>query len=182
MINHKMEFLSRIKVEPEEESLNFTWGAELIPEKTIDRNELVLSVSVGGTYDIVEKYAIHAHPNDYPYKKQTKYITFRYPDGGKKKVVYEIVETLEIDITNWESVFAERVFAENVEERLSSYILERMKEFNYEKNIPYKYYILNKIIELNNNTRPLKNNAGGWYYKLEDLLSTEDIIHTTRFK
>lgn len=182
MINHEMDFLSRIKAKSEEDSLNFTWGAELNPRKTIDRNEVVLSVSVGGTYGIVEKYAIHAHPNDYPYKQQTKYITFRYPNGGEMKVVYEIVETLEIDITNWESIFIERVFAKNVEERLRGYILERMKGFNYEKNIPYKYYILNKVIELNNNPRPPKNNAGGWYYKLDDLLNTEDIVHTIRFK
>jgi HKD family nuclease len=160
--------------------LNYSWGAEL-KDKKLDEEEIVLSVSIGGTYDIVEKYAIHAHPNHYNYKTTTNYITFRYPNGGQMKHVYEIVETLEIDISGWETEIRDLNFSDRVKSRLENYIIDRSKGFNYERSGPYKFYILKERIELPNGPRPLKNNAGGWYYRLGNLIDSEDgIVHTVK--
>ncbi|KOR86029.1 hypothetical protein AM233_19895 [Bacillus sp. FJAT-22058] len=72
-IDMKKQYKSSIDRDP---ILNYTWGADLQNDKQLNEEEIVLSVSIGGTYDIVEKYAIHAHPNDYNYKTPTKYIMF----------------------------------------------------------------------------------------------------------
>ncbi|MGX2960669.1 phospholipase D family protein [Peribacillus sp. JNUCC 23] len=181
MINIEIEMKKHIKPTIEQDPrLNYSWGAELLTNKQLDEEAIVLSVSIGGTYDIVEKYAIHAHPYDYPYKTPTKYITFRYPNGGQMKSVYEIVETLEIDLSSWRRVIEERGFPKVIENRLVNYIIDRKSGFDYEKAVPYKFYILNEIYELLNCPRPPKNNAGGWYYRLGDLISAKDIINTIK--
>jgi len=174
-IEMKKYFKPTIEQDPR---LNYSWGAELITYKPLDEDEVILSVSIGGTYDIVEKYAIHAHPYDYTYRTPMKFITFRYPNGGQMKCVYEIVEKIEIDVSDWKRVINERDFSEVVENRLSNYIIDRKNGFGYEKSVPYKFYILNKIYELPNCPRPPNNNAGGWYYRLGDLLNAEDIVNT----
>lgn len=181
MIEIEIEMKKHLKKSIEQDSrLKYSWGAELLATDKLNKEATVLSVSVGGTYDIVEKYAIHAHPNDYSYKK-TNYITFRYPNGGRMKNVYEIVKTLEIDVSNWKDTLKEQDFSADVKQRLTNYIIDRKNGFKYEKNMPYKFYILNKKYELSNCPRPPKNNAGGWYYRLGDLMNAEDIVNTSKY-
>lgn len=181
MINIEIEMKKHLESYIEQDPKSkYSWGAELLTNVPLNEEAVVLSVPIGGTYNIVEKYAIHAHPYDYPYKTQTKYITFRYPNGGQMKSVYEIVETLEIDVSDWRRVIEERDFSKAIENRLVNYLIDRKNGFNYEKAVPYKFYILDEKYELPNCPRPTRNNSGGWYYRLGDLISAVDIVHTTK--
>ncbi|WP_379969179.1 phospholipase D family protein [Ectobacillus sp. sgz5001026] len=143
MINIEIEMKNHLKSSIKQDArMNYSWGAELLNNNSLDEEAIVLSVSIGGTYDIVE--------------------------------------TLEIDISDWKRVIEERDFSEAVKNRLVSYIIERKNGFNYEKSVPYKFYILNERYELHNCPRPPKNNTGGWYYSVGDLLSAEDIVYTIK--
>ncbi|XWN52114.1 hypothetical protein L0P96_13335 [Anoxybacillus flavithermus] len=61
-----------------------------------------------------------------------------------------------------------------------NYMIDRKNGFGFEKAVPYKFYILNEKYQFSNCPRPPKNNAGGWYYRLGDLLSAEDIVYTVK--
>lgn len=181
MIDIEIEMKKHLKSSVEQDPrLTYSWGAKLLTNNDLDEEEIVLSVPIGGTYDIVEKYDIHAHPYNYPYKTKMKYLTFRYPNGGQMKCVYEIVETLVIDMSNWNRIIEEKNFSEDVKERLINYIFDRQKGFDYEKDVPYKHYILSEKYKLSNTPKPPKNNPGGWYYRLGDLLNAETFVDTVK--
>ncbi|KOR86030.1 hypothetical protein AM233_19900 [Bacillus sp. FJAT-22058] len=97
------------------------------------------------------------------------------------KRLYEIGETIDIDISDWKTCIDNQNFSEDVKNRLEYYITDRSKDFKYEKSVPYKFYILKEKLELPIFPRPPKNNSGGWYYRLVDLLNNEDgIVRTIR--
>lgn len=178
LINKEIELKKNQKPVEQDPRMNFTWGAKL---STNNVDTIVLSVSAGGTYDLVEEFAIHAHPNtsNYSYKK-TEYITFRKRNGGHMDTIYKIIDTFSINVPNWKVEIDKLNFSENVIERISNYIIKRTSGFTFEKDEPYKFYILEKMYDLPNNPRPPKNNPGGWYYQLEDLLNAVDTVNTIK--
>ncbi|MFP7492967.1 phospholipase D family protein [Terribacillus saccharophilus] len=180
MIEQEVDFKKNYtKIESKDTRLDFKFGAILGNKTSWDEDEIVLSVSIGGTYDLVEKYAVHAHPNteEYKYKNMENLITFRYPSGGQMKAIYEIIDTLEIDVSNWRKRLESLDYSEDIKHRLSEYILERQQGFQFEKTIYFKFYILESKLNLTHFPRPNRNNAGGWYYRLGDLLN-ESIVNT----
>lgn len=141
----------------------------------------ILSVPAGKTWDIVEKFNVHAHPNKSPYNyKSSIYITFRKSNGGRMNRLYKIDEMFVLN--PHDDTFIEEYFVNDVyyRDRVLNYIKDRKAGmgFNYEGS--YRFYILNErdYIDLNHEPRPRQNNPGGRYYKLSELLSGKEIVST----
>lgn len=181
MIDLELEMKKNLVPIIQDPKLSFTWGATLSNGNVLDKNAIVLSVSIGGTYEIVEKFGIHSHPEGYRYKP-TKYITFRYPNGGHMKNVYEILGIVTLRMKHWQSDLEIHKLSIDVQERLHNYIIERESGFKFEKDEPYKFYILEEKLALPNNPRPNINNSGGWYYLLDDLINANGIVNTLNNK
>ncbi|MBA4601643.1 hypothetical protein [Thermoactinomyces mirandus] len=66
--------------------------------KEFDSDEVVLSVPAGGTYQLIRRHLIHAHPNhrNYSYSKLKHLITFRQAGGGRMDAIYYIDSTFVI--------------------------------------------------------------------------------------
>ncbi|MCP1495099.1 HKD family nuclease [Peribacillus frigoritolerans] len=158
--------------------LSYSWGAELNihDRKRIDLNEVVLSVSVGGTHQLVSKYLIHAHPNDRNYNQLNDLITFRQSEGGRMAAVYYIESTTVIDPFKWKEALEELDYSVSVKDRIHKYIIERSIGFGFEKPISFKFYILTLAEDLHHEPRPKTNNAGPRYYTLGDLLNRNEYI------
>lgn len=151
----------------------------------VNNNDLVLSVPAGGTFDLIEKYHVHAFPNkkSYNYKK-TFYITFRQKGGGMMRRVYKIVEKIKMNPHIHNSIKSSLETNPMYAGRLKGYITERIKDFGFEQGDEYLFYLLSteEIIDLPHLPRPQANNAGPRYYSLSTLTSGNEIIHSKSVK
>jgi phosphatidylserine/phosphatidylglycerophosphate/cardiolipin synthase-like enzyme len=132
------------------EKVNYTWGSELTSDK-IDQNSIVLSVPVGSTIHLIEKYFVHAHPISSGYNyTPTKYITFRRPNGGVMARIYDINKTFPIPMKEWRQEIENIEMSDSVKENLINYIVKRYRDFEFDKAPEYKFYILSLLCDLPN--------------------------------
>ncbi|MBT2700433.1 phospholipase D family protein [Bacillus sp. ISL-40] len=152
--------------------LSYSWGAALniSSSKQRDLSEIVLSVSVGGTHELVSKYLIHAHPDDRNYNQLKDLITFRQAEGGRMAAIYNIDSTFVIDPVNWIEELGGLNYSLSKKNRVQKYIIDRTEGFGFEKPIKFKFYLLSLVEDLLHEPRPKANNAGPRYYKFGDLL------------
>src|SRR5687768_1478336 len=104
------------------------------------RMDLVLSVPVGTTIDLVEKYGVHAYPESYNYRHQdVNYITFR-PAGGEMDAIYTIVRRFKSrpDAPD----ILKRASPED-HERLAGYIRDRYAAQFFDDE-EYRFFILSQ--------------------------------------
>lgn len=149
-------------------------------------NNIAISISAGSTIDIIYKTRIHAHPNDnnrYPYTNEKYlYYTFREKKGIMRKV-FSAKQIIILNPFNKEAIKYLDV-DDDVKIRLNQYIIERenlserKKRFVYpEDNIDYKFYVLDKEINLPNIVR--KPNVQGYtFFEIYDLFNGDDVIPT----
>ncbi|MFC3885575.1 phospholipase D-like domain-containing protein [Bacillus songklensis] len=158
--------------------LSYSWGADLNigSSKQWDLNEVVLSVSVGGTHKLVSEFLIHAHPNDRNYNQLKDLISFRQAEGGRMAAVYYIESTFVIDLFNWREELEGLNYSASVKDRIQKYIIERSEGFGFEKPITFKFYILSLVEGLPHEPRPRTNNAGPRYYTLGDLVNGKEYV------
>lgn len=139
----------------------------------------VLSVPAGDTFEIIEKYNIHACPNTQSYNyKSSLFITFRKKKGGEMKKIYGIGDVIILnpnDISQLESI---KELDLKYIDRLLNYIEERKQGLGFRKAEEYRFYILSESnrITLTHCPKPPSNNPGGWYYKLSEVLSGKEYI------
>ncbi|MFD1886717.1 hypothetical protein [Paenibacillus wenxiniae] len=142
----------------------------------------VLSVAAGDTILLTKKHFVHACPHHlqgYQYKPST-FITFRAANGGEMEFLYKIKDIVVIDPYALDLDEALKGVEADFAKRIKSYHADRLITkigFEY-KNEPYRFYNLdqNNIIELKHLPKPQKNNAGGWYYTVEKLVSGDKIV------
>lgn len=148
---------------------------------TESESSIVLSVAAGQTIHLIEKCFVHAHPisNGYNYTP-TKYITFRQANGGVMNKIYNIDRTFPIEMKSWERDINQFDIPENIKKELTMYITSRYKDFDFDKAPKYKFYLLRLLCELPNNPHPPSNNAGGWYYNLNDLKESTGVVNTIK--
>lgn len=169
------------KNQEENEQIMETWGADLKMTQTVNEDAVVLSVPAGGTIHLIDKYLVHAHPISRGYNySSTNHITFRRKNGGVMDKVYQIDKTLELEMDLWKSEIGEIGICNKIEERLTNYIVDRYRDFEFDKAPRYKFYILSLYCELPNEPHPPANNAGGWLYNLKNLQESTDYVHTIR--
>lgn len=153
------------------------WGA-IIPDVN-STNERVLSVPAGKTFDIVDRYHIHAHPDSKSYNyAKTNYISFRQSGGGAMKSIFTIDETFLINMEDWENEIQKLQLDPLIKIQLTGYINERMDGLKFEQASIYKFYHLKHYCSLPNHPHPERNNPGGWYYSLNELLTSDGIVET----
>lgn len=137
----------------------------------------VLSVAAGKTFDIINKYNIHACPSSYSYKTPI-YITFRNKGGGSMDTLYKIDDILLLNPNNgsYKTMLENSNF--EYSERLLGYIEERKSKWMFEKSEDYRFYILSETeqITLKHHPKPKANNTGARYYSFAELLSGEPIV------
>ena len=156
-------------------------------DKDINFNEItyereVISIPAADTINLIYKYGIHAHPNDYnryPYKKSLFY-TFREKNGVMTKL-YELNTTIILNpnkISEIDSLDVD-IF---IKERLKNYINERENKFSFDdKESEYKFYILNNPIELVNEIAlPNQNNQS--YFTIEEVFSGKRYVDRCNYK
>jgi HKD family nuclease len=158
--------------------LSYSWGAALKKSNTVqkDLNEVVLSVSVGGTQQLVSRYLVHAHPDDRNYNRLKNLISFRKAEGGQMDAIYRIDSTFIIDPVYWRQEVNLLDYPSSVKSRIYNYIIERSTGFGFEKPIKFKFYILSLEEELPHAPRPKTNNAGHRYYSYGELLDRNEYI------
>lgn len=167
----------------EKVKINDSWGANLKSEELVDENSPILSVPAGDTIHLIEKYFIHAHPvaKGYNYTP-TQYIAFRKRKGGVMDAVYRIIQTFPLEMKEWRNEIEKIGISETFEVNLINYILNRYKDFGFDKAPKYKFYLLSLLSELPNEPYPLANNPGGWVYSLKDLKESNGHVRTIRQK
>lgn len=154
--------------QPNQPKHTHTWGAEL--ENSNASETVVLSVSAGDTWEIINQFSIHAHPvkRGFNYRK-TDFITFRKKNGGVMSAIYKINSTFELNMNDWlndvESLNLEPIIKAN----LINYITARYSGLGFESSYPYKFYLLEQYIPLPHMPRPATNNVGARYYSIEAL-------------
>lgn len=141
----------------------------------------ILSVPAGKTFEEITNYHIHACPDTPSYNyRNPLFITFRQKSGGVMNKLYKIEDILILtpenlsilkDISESDLMFRDRLLA---------YIKERKGGHGFKRNDTYRFYILSEHdhISLFHNPRPEKNNAGGWYYTLSEMLSGREVVFT----
>lgn len=141
----------------------------------------ILSVPAGKTFDVITKYHIHACPDTASYNyRDPLFITFRQSKGGVMEKLYKIEDIIILAPMN-KSVLKDVADSnDKYADRLLNYIRERTIAHGFNKNVTYKFYILSEeeFISLDHKPRPEKNNAGGWYYTLTEMLSKKEIVNT----
>ncbi|QFT87672.1 hypothetical protein FIU87_03320 [Bacillus sp. THAF10] len=140
----------------------------------------ILSVSAAKTFQEITNHHIHACPNTTKYNyRDPIFITFR-KKGGEMDKLYKIEEIRIIPPGNL-SVLND-ISKSNLpyKERLLKYIEDRKKSHGFKSHDTYRFYILSEHnnIELSHRPRPEKNNAGGWYYTLSEMLKGEKVVVT----
>ena len=161
--------------------LSYSLGAELknISQKYFDPDQVVLSVLVGETHELVKTYFIHAHPDDqyHHYKQLDGLITFRQNHGGRMDAIYYIDDTFTLDDKNWEEELEELPFSKSIKNRIKMYINDRRNsDFGFEKPIPFKFYILTLVKELPHEPRPKANHSGARYYTFGSLSEGNELL------
>ncbi|WP_048718554.1 hypothetical protein [Bacillus sp. MB2021] len=141
----------------------------------------ILSVPAGKTFEVITNYHIHACPDTPSYNyRDPLFITFRQKGGGVMNKLYKIEDILILAPENLSVLkdISESDFL--YKERLLAYIQERKSGHGFKRNDTYRFYILseNDHISLSHNPRPEKNNAGGWYYTLSEMLSGRQVVFT----
>lgn len=143
----------------------------------------VLSVAAGDTYGLTRSHYIHAcphHRKGYSYKKPI-YITFRSEGGGEMEFLYKIDNIVVLDpLSPSLDLILEGLNSDFVE-RIKGYIKDRRETklgFEYPGE-EYRFYDLsqNDIIHLKHKPKPQKNNSGGWYYSIAELVKGEKIVN-----
>lgn len=141
----------------------------------------ILSVPAGKTFDVITKYHIHACPDTASYNyRDPLFITFRQRKGGVMDKLYKIKDVVILAPEN-KSVLKDLADStEEYKERLLQYIEDRKNGHGFKSNDTYKFYILSEEehISLEHRPKPEKNNAGGWYYTLTEMLSGKEVVRT----
>ncbi|MEK4495493.1 phospholipase D family protein [Ureibacillus sp. FSL W8-0352] len=183
-IQSEQEFIEEYKeIEEEKEKINVSWGAELKKEKSVDENDIVLSVSAGDTMHLIEKYFVHAHPISRGYNYAiTKYITFRKSNGGIMERIYKIEKSFSIEMKEWKNEINKLEISDSMKKRIANYIIDRYKDFEFNKAPKYKFYILSLLYDLPTAPKPPKNNTGGWLYTIKDLKESNGFVLTINQK
>lgn len=143
----------------------------------------VLSVPAGKTFEEITKYHIHACPDTSSYNyRDPLFITFRQKGGGVMNKLYKIEDIMVLPPENL-SVLND-ISESNLpyKLRLLAYVKERKAGHGFKSNDTYRFYILseNEHISLPHNPQPEKNNAGGWYYTLSEMLSGRNKVFTAK--
>ncbi len=128
----------------------------------------IYAVATGNTYELVNKYHVHATPARKPYPNAEGYI-IPIKKGGLCEFLYKIVDVIEInpdEIEKLEGKLKSEVFS-----RLYGYHINRKKSFGYntaDKENSYRFYILEKAEEIEPFYRK--------YIQISVMLSADDII------
>ncbi len=141
----------------------------------------ILSVPAGKTFEEITEYHIHACPDTPSYNyKDSLFIAFRQKGGGVMDKLYKVEDTLVLPPHNLSVL--DDISKGNLpyKKRLLEYMDTRKKGHGFKKNDTYRFYILaeDEHILLPHFPRPEKNNAGGWYYTLSEMLSGREIVNT----
>ncbi|AND85371.1 hypothetical protein CTDIVETGP_1714 [Clostridium tyrobutyricum DIVETGP] len=147
----------------------------------------VLSVSAGKTIEFIEKYNIHAFPNNkYHNYKKFKFITFRRNKdlskgytGGEMENLYKVVDStliLNPFMDDYNYIVRDKFTSSHSEyiDRLLGYIDHRLHKGEFEKKEPFKFYVLSETERIELLARPVPakiGTRGSVYYKLSDILS-----------
>lgn len=128
----------------------------------------VLSIPAASTFHLIKKYHIHAfpHPRTYDY---SNLVTFR-KKGGIMEELYKVEGTVRL---NMEDKFIEgkiQHFDNSIQHRIKNYIVERKKDFVFEKP-DFMFWILIKEESLLHNPQTIKPFNNHVYFNYEELLS-----------
>ncbi|PIC69889.1 MULTISPECIES: phospholipase D family protein [unclassified Sporosarcina] len=161
--------------------LTYTWGANVEAENTVRDEDLILSVAAGGTIHLIKENQVHAHPISAGYNyAPAKYITFREANGGVMDSLYRIDQMFSIDMKDWRTDIESIDIAKDRKGHIIRYIIERYKDFDFDKAEIYKFYSLSYLCNLPHKPRPPQNNAGGWMYTVGELRSGREIVYTVK--
>jgi HKD family nuclease len=161
--------------------LNEVWGADLNGVSVGNGEEIILSVPAGSTIHLIEKYYIHAHPVSKGYNyTETNYITFRKHGGGVMDHIYCIDQMFTVEMSRWQEIVGQLTIPTDTIDNISDYIVNRYKDFEFDKAPIYKFYVLSERYDLPNKPHPKANNAGGWLYTLEDLRQSKGVVNTVK--
>lgn len=184
LVNNEINAINELNSSKvEQESEEFKWGAIINTDQEFKGNEIVLSVSAGDTVELVDKYGIHAHPVKKGYNyRDTNVITFRRSHGGVMENVYLIKKKFVLEMKNWNYQLEVLNLSEEHKVKIKNYIIDRYRVFDFDKAAKYKFYILEHEIKLSNKPRPVRNNTGGRYYTISDLINSEGTVESIDIK
>lgn len=167
-----------IKVERDKEIRRIAKGIRSETDKYIDEpidirenDAEVLAVSAAETIHLIKEHLVHSCPDERFYKP-TDYITFRLPEHGEMRAIYEI-ET---------KVVVPKHLKSNLEyfdsQGLNVPQMDRL--VNYIKRVSFKendrFYLLKRFKELPHKPRPRKYSVKTQYYSLQQLLGGKPFV------
>lgn len=135
----------------------------------------VISIPASSTIELINKYHIHAHPDNYksyPYKKSI-YYTFRAKYGLMDRL-FSLYNIVLVDPNNLSMIDGLQV-SEDIKKRIFSYINERKIKYYFTSGEIYKFYIFDKCLMLPKPVRlPGQNNQA--YLEISEMYSGKDIL------
>ena len=135
----------------------------------------VISIPASSTIELINKYRIHAHPNNsksYPYKKSI-YYAFRAKYGFMDRL-FSLYDTVLIDPNNL-SMIDELQMSDDIKKRIFYYINERKIKYYFTSGEIYKFYIFDKCLMIPKPVKlPGQNNHA--YLEISEMYSGKDIV------
>ncbi|MFJ7855519.1 phospholipase D-like domain-containing protein [Peribacillus frigoritolerans] len=167
----------------QKEKISDSWGADLRSEELVDESPIVLSVPAGDTIHLIGRYCVHAHPISSGYNyTPTEYIAFRKAKGGVMDKIYFIDKKFPLEMKEWRNEIEKIEISDKLKENVINYIVNRYRDFEFDKALKYKFYLLSLLCDLPNEPHPQANNAGGWFYRMKDLKESSGHVYTVRQK
>lgn len=128
----------------------------------------VLSIPAASTFHLIEKYDIHAfpHPRSYDY---SYLVTFR-KKGGVMEELYKVERTVILNMED-ESIYDKiQHFDNSIKNRIKNYIIERKKDFFFEKP-DFMFWVLKKEESLLHKPQTIKPYNNHVYFNYLELHS-----------
>jgi hypothetical protein len=128
----------------------------------------VISFPASYTYDLVVETEVHAHPlkKGFP-SKITPYMMVR-AKGGVSQALYHVGDTIDIYPDAFSSIC--KTMNHKTYQKLQAYIQERNKTFGFPtKDVPYRFYILEKCCDFKNPFVTFPNPRSYIYYDIREI-------------
>jgi hypothetical protein len=137
------------------------------------REDIVLSVPAGKSYDLILEHFVYSCPDNYQYD-ETRVITFRTAQDRMERL-FSIGQVIRLDPRDIDAAFE---VPTQIRERIKGYISVAHSRGILEAVGPYRFYILaeDAVVELLHAPRTRDHLKGAHYFTTAELTSGTELV------
>ena len=138
---------------------------------TSTNNSQIISFPAGKTYSYIIHTEIHAHPVKKGFPPESPEFAVFRKKGGVMECLFRVLKTVDLNPERMKILSAPSGIKEEEEQRIRNYIAERNENFKFawKEEYLYRFYILEKICDLNPPVIKSPNLQSYYYCTADDL-------------